>query len=70
VASICSMLTGGDAGVEVHCHMALGHAHVQQTPRGYRMPAHPQIEYAPSATSSFASLDTCTSPVEYDVSFA
>jgi hypothetical protein len=27
-------------------------------------------EFAPSAIMSFASLDTCISPVEYDVIFA
>jgi hypothetical protein len=29
-----------------------------------------QLSYAPSVINSFASLDTCNSPVEYDVSYA
>jgi hypothetical protein len=68
VASICAISTGAVVGVEVHCHVVLGHALVRQIPQECRLPTHSWIEYAPSIIISFAPLDTCTSLVEYDAS--
>jgi hypothetical protein len=53
----------------VHCHMGPGHAHVWQIPQGCRALGPHRSLYAPSAIMRFASLDTCISPVDYDVSF-
>jgi glutaredoxin-related protein len=53
----------------VRWHVWLVHAHVRQ-----RLPEHQtwpflRLLYVPSAIISFASLDICISPVEYDVTF-
>jgi hypothetical protein len=53
-----------------HCHMGLDHAHVQQIPQGCRGSAPRMSTYAPSTILSFASLDICICPVEYDDSLA
>jgi hypothetical protein len=54
----------------VHYHVGLVHTHVQQIPRGCRGLGPQKSLYAPSAIMSFALLDICISPIEYDVSFA
>jgi hypothetical protein len=57
--------------VEVeHCHVGLGHAHVQRILPEYQGSGPQKSCYAPSAIMSFASLDIYICAVEYDVSFA
>jgi hypothetical protein len=53
-----------------HRHVGLEYAHVWHIPQGCRGSAPRMSLYAPSAKLSFASLDICICPVEYDESLA
>jgi hypothetical protein len=51
-----------------HCHVGLDHAHIRQIPQGCQGPTPRMSLYVPSVILSFASLDICIRPVEYDES--
>jgi hypothetical protein len=55
------------AEAEVRCHVVVVHAHVRRMFSICRAVAPQRLYYAPSAINSFAPLDTCNGPVEYDV---
>jgi hypothetical protein len=56
--------------VEVRWQVEFVHDHVQWRVPGQQALPLLWLLYAPSALISFRSLDTCNSPVEFDVSFS
>jgi hypothetical protein len=70
MASSCSRPIGGHGGgAEVCWHVELVHDHIWWRVLGHLALPLLWLLYAPSAIISFASLDTCKSPVEFDISF-